>query len=169
MGTLKRSFLLSPSAIVRSPLFTIVSPCCPPHPVFGIDCTSTQRRKAAAILLTLSRQLPWLALMLRAAAACPIFAHHPQYLQLHAQLRLRPFYSTHEFAVWLWHAERSGDGRSTCRSQRLQLLCFVQFGIVAARVCWSNMLHGGHSAPFRCLIIRRCLSTCGADRLLRYL
>ena len=166
MGTLKRSLLLLRSAIVRSPLFTIVSPCSPHHLVFGIDCTSTQRCKAAAMLLTLSRQLPWLALMLRAAAARPIFWHHSQHLQLQAQLRIRLFHSAHEPTVWLRCAERSGDCRSTCRGQRLQLLCFVQFGIVAARACLSS---SGLSAPLCCFIIRRCLSTRGADRLLRYL
>jgi hypothetical protein len=95
-------------------------------------------------------------------AACPLFGHHSQYLQLHAQLRLRPFHSAHKLAVWLWRDERSGDGRSTCRGQR-SCCAWCNLGL---SLCLSSSCH---NAPLCCLIIRRCLSTRGADRLLRYL
>ncbi len=126
------------------------------------------------ILLTLLWQLPWLALMLRAAAACPIFSfgrHNIQarHSQLHALLCIRPFHSAHELAMWLWR-DIGLEARGTQKRQRLQLLCFVQRVVVVSRLCLCNHLDSHLDAAVFCrFIIRRCLSARDADHLLRML
>ena len=139
---------------------------------------SAQRCKSAAILLTLLWQLPWLALMLRAAAACPIFgfgrhtmqAHHSLYSQLHALLRIRPFHTPRELAMWLWRDDGLVACRDTQKRQRLQLLCFVQHGVIVARLCFHKQRDNDRDAAVFCrCIIRRYVSTRGADHLLRLL
>ncbi len=130
------------------------------------DCTM-QHFTAAAALLTRLRQLPWLALMMHSAATCPIF--RPQIMHNH---RLphewlgirRPFLSALEISMWLRDG-RVGTRRTfERRSRRLQLLCFMQFGVVAARLCSVEQ-----NFDFRVIyvsMIRRCLSARGVDLLL---
>ncbi len=136
---------------------------------------AAQRCKSAVIWLTLLWQLPWLALMLRAAAACPIFSfgrHNMQtrHSQLHALLCIRPFHSAHELAMWLWRDNGFGACRGTQKRQRLRLLCFVQRVVVVSRLCLCNHLDSHRDAAVFCrFIIRRCLSARDANHLLRIL
>ncbi len=120
---------------------------------------------AAATLLTRLRQLPWLALMMRSAATCPISRPHimHNYRLPHERLGIRrPFLSDLELSMWL-RDSRVGTRRTfERRSRRLQLLCFVQFGVVAARLCSVEL----NVRFIYVSMIRRCLSARGVDLLL---
>jgi hypothetical protein len=119
---------------------------------------------AAATSLTRFRQLPWLALMMHAAATSPVsglqsMRHHRL---PHQRLGFkRPFLSALELSMWLRGSSTGARRTFERRTRRLRLLCIVQFGVVAARLCFAEKNF------YMCVcVIRRCLSARGVWRLL---
>ena len=141
-------------------------------PLFGSSFSSIsnpldrtmQHFIAAAASLTRFHQLPWLALMLRAAATSPIFGLQPMRKRRQPHERLgfkRPFLSALELSMWLRDSSPGTRRTFERRAQRLRLLCIVQFGVVAARLCFAEQNF------YMCVaVIRRCLSARGVWRLL---
>ena len=110
-------------------------------------------------------QLPWLAQMMHAASACPIFGcRHPHnQMQPHAWLGIRPFLSAPELSRWLCDTASNSRRKLSNRSRR-RLLCFVQLGVVASRMCFFSDTYV--QRLFIKIIIRRCLSVRGVNLVL---
>ncbi len=127
-----------------------------------------RRVTAAASPRSLLPQLPWLAQMMHAAAACPIFGcrHTRNQLQPLAWLGIQPFLSAPQLSRWLCDTTSNSRRKLSNRSRR-RLLCFVQLGVVASRMCFfahSNIQR--RFSIFSKIIIRRCLSVRGVNLLL---
>ena len=127
-----------------------------------LDRTMQHFIAAAAASLTRFHQLPWLALMMRAAATSPIFGLQSMRNRRLPHERLgfkRPFLSALELLMWL-RGSCSGTRRTFERRTRImRLLCIVSFRVVADRFAKQD---------FKIIfeVIRRCLSARGVWRLL---
>ncbi len=113
---------------------------------------------AAAASLTRFRQLPWLALMMRATVTS--LESMRNHRLLHQLLGFkRPFLSALELSMWLRGSCLGTRRAFERRTRRLRLLCIVPFCAVADRFAKQN---------FKIIseVIRRCLSARGVWRLL---
>jgi hypothetical protein len=103
-------------------------------------------------------------LLLRAAAACPVFgprAANAHCLQPHALLRIRPSQRAHALAMHLWRAEGFASQRS--RARLLRFSCML----AAVAALLSSIGGGSGGSRHAALIIRRCLSMHGVNYMLR--
>jgi hypothetical protein len=104
--------------------------------------------------------------MMHAAAACPIFGSrhtHNQLQPLAWRLGIRPFLSAPQLAMWLCDTTSNSRRKLSNRSRR-RLLCFVQLGVVASRMCFFSGTNV--QKVFYKIIIRRCLCVRGVNLVL---
>ena len=157
--TLKFFFLQLPGCYCVLPLFGSFFPSVSNQ----LDRTM-QHFIAAAASLTRFHQLPWLALMMRAAATSPIFGLQSMRNRRVPHERLgfkRPFLSALELSMWLRDSSTGTRRTFERRAQRLRLLCIVQFCVVSSRLCFAEQNF------YMCVaVIRRCVSARGVWRLL---
>jgi ubiquitin len=134
---------------------------------FYNNLANRQNEERISSFVRRNHQLPWLAQMMHAAAACPIFdcQHTCNQLQPLAWLGIQPFLSAPQFAMWLCDTTSNSRRKLSNRSRR-QLLCFVQLGVVASRMCFFAHFHSNFQRRFFKIIIRRCLSVRGVNLLL---
>ena len=137
-------------------------------PPFPLSLTAPRDLSRLQHPRSLSSQLPWLSQMMHAAAACPIFGfrHTHNQLQPLAWLSIRPFLSAPQLAMWLRDTTSNSRRKLSNRSRR-RLLCFVQLGVVASRLCFFSDTNVQRSwrwvFDFFKIIIRRCLSVRGVN------
>ena len=138
-------------------------------PPFPLSLTAPRDLSQLQDPRSLSSQLPWLSQMMHAAAACPIFGSrhtHNQLQPLAWRLGIRPFLSAPQLARWLCDTT-SNSRRKLSNRSRSRLLCFVQLGVVASRMCFFSDTNVQRWVfNFFKIIIRRCLSERGVNVVL---